>query len=335
MFVRTAPASVTLSTASGSLVGTTTSTVKTLTPATGSMTVVFQTSLFGGVAQGTTYYVLAKYTGATNQITLTATDGGSTPVSLATANGSMSLIAAGWDNVIPGKPNAALLDTSTYYFIEPTLSYSAPPFTQTPVTLPNQTTGYTAVGYGDGYWLALGSNSTVLARSVVGSTWTTSTLPASTTWTGIGYGNKYWVALRSSSNLSHYSNDNGVSWKQATMPSTAAWRYIAFGNNAFVAIDNTSASNKAAYSTNYGATWTASTLSSSPASGWKGLAYGGGVFVAIPGGSTNFVSYSTDFGVTWNLGTLPSTTTWESIAYGNGRFVAVSSTSGAAAYRFN
>lgn len=335
MFVRTAPASVNLSTASGTLTGTSTSVVKTLTPETGSMTVVYQTSLFGGITQGTTYYVLSKITGGTNQITLTATDGGSTPVTLTTATGSMSLLAAGWDNVIPGKANAALLDTSSYYFIEPRLSYSAPPFTQVSVTLPSQTTAYTSVGYGDGYWLALGTNTTTLARSVNGTTWTTATLPASTTWSGLGYGNKYWVALRTASNLSHFSNDNGVTWKQATMPSSANWTHIAFGNNIFVAIDNTNSSAKVAYSTNYGSTWSSATLSLTPASGWKSIAYGGGVFVAVPGGSTNTVSYSTDYGATWATATLPITTTWESVAYGNGRFVAVSSTSNKPAYSFN
>ena len=336
MFVRSASTPVTLTTATGTLVATAPGLRTTLTPAAGSMSVVYQTSLFGGVVQGTTYFVLAKTAGTPNQITITATDGGTTPVTLVTNNGIMSLVTSGWDNVIPGKPNVSLFDTSTFYFIEPRLTYSAPPFTQVAQTLPSVGGNYTTIAYGNGTWMALGTN-TAVAKSSNGTTWTNTagTGLVSTTWTGLGYGNKYWVALRTNSSSCYYSNDNGVSWLTGTMPSVANWTHIAFGNNTFVAIDNTNSSAKVAYSTSYGKTWTAATLSLTPATGWRSLAHGGGVFVAIPNGSTNTASYSLDFGATWATATLPRTTTWQSVAYGNGRFVAVSSASGTAAYSFD
>lgn len=336
MFVRTASAPITLTTASGTLIATAPGLRTRLTSESGSMSVLYQTSLFGGVVQGTTYFVLNKIAGTPNQLTITATDGGTTPVTIVTNNGLMSLVASGWDNVVPGKPNVSLLDTGTFYFIEPRLTYTAPPFTQVSQTLPSVGGNYATIAYGNGHWLALGTNEAV-AKSVDGTTWTNLNgigLPTAT-WTGLSYGNKYWVALRSNSSSCYYSNDNGVSWLTGSMPSVANWSHIAFGNNTFIAIDNTSNSAKIAYSTSYGKTWTAATLSLTPADGWRSIAHGAGTFVAIPNGNTNTASYSLDFGATWATATLPRTTTWQSVAYGNGRFVAVSSASGTAAYSFD
>ena len=329
---KTTPASFALITASGTMTGTSTGAKFTLTSASGTMSAVFQSSLFGGITQGTTYYVYAINSGSPNNFSVTATSGGASPITLTAGTGSMQMGEAGWDHVNPGQVIRTLLDTTTLYYIEPKLTYSAPPFTQTAKTLPTQATAYTAVGYGNNTWLAVGTNSTVLAKSTDGSTWSSITMPTSAAWTGIAYGAGYWVTVASGGTTAQYSNSDGLSWKASTLPSSATWTHIAYGNGTFVAVDAGAASQKVAYSTTYGRTWADATLPS--AQTWTDVAYGGNIFVVVATSGTT-AAYSTDGGVTWASSVLPRSTTWSSVAYGNGRFVAVSSTSGTAAYSFD
>jgi hypothetical protein len=303
----------------------------TQTAALGSMNVVYQSALFGGIVKGTIYYVLAITTGSPNTFTITATDGGVSAVSLTTTSGSMLMVESGWDHVVPGTTIQSTLNLTTTYYIEPKVTFSDPAFTQTAVTLTTQGANYTALGYGGGYFLGLGT-SNVLARSADGTTWSSTTGPASATWTSIAYGNGYWVLIASGTGTSYYSNSvTGVvgDWKTATLPSSATWTDCAYGAGTFVAIDGGASSTKAAYSTTFGSTWTASTLPATAT--WKSICYGEGIFVAIATSGT-VAAYSTDFGATWASATLPRSTTWSSVAFGNGRYVAVSSTSGTTAY---
>ena len=332
MQIRTTPASFTLITASGSMGGSSTTGKYTLTSAAGAMSAVFQSSLIGGISQGTTYYVYAINSGSPNNFSITATSGGGSAIALTAGNGSMQVVEAGWDNINTGWPILSVLDTTTLYYIEPRLTYTAPPFTQTSATLPTQGTAYTAIASGAGLWLAVGTNSNVLSRSSDGSNWTSTTMPTSAAWTGIAYGAGYWVCVASGGTIAQYSNSTGQSWKSAVLPSSATWTHTAYGNGVFVTVDAGAASQQAAYSLTYGRTWIAATLPS--AQTWTGVAYGGGVFVAIATGGT-VAAYSTD-GINWVAsGVLPRSTTWSAVAYGNGRFVAVSSTTGTAAYSFD
>ena len=77
------------------------------------------------------------------------------------------------------------------------------------------------------------------------------------------------------------------------------------------------------YSDDKGATWTAT--NASEASGWRGVAYGDGVWVAVANSGTNRVMYSEDNGVTWTSASASEQGSWYKVAYGDGRFVAVSS----------
>ena len=73
-----------------------------------------------------------------------------------------------------------------------------------------------------------------------------------------------------------------------------------------------------------GETWTSYTPSTS--SGWRSVAYGNGIFVAvgeIGGAGTGDIMTSQD-GATWTSQTTPVTAEWTSVAYGNGIFVVVS-----------
>ena len=331
MTVRTTAIAKTLTAASGTMTVATTSVQLTVTSALGTMNSVYQSALFGGITKGTTYYVLAITAGSPNTFTITATDGGVSAVTLTTSTGSMLMAEAGWDHVVPGTAIQSTLNLTTTYFIEPKVTYSDPAFSQAAVTLTTQGANYTALGYGDGYFLGLGT-SNVLARSADGTTWSSTLGPASATWTSISYGNGYWVLTASGTATSYYSNSVTVvaaDWKTATLPSSAAWTASAFGAGVFVAIDGGAASVKAAYSTTYGSTWATANLPATTT--WTSVAYGKGIFVAVATGGTA-AAYSTDLGATWASATLPRSTTWSSVTFGAGRYVAVSSTTGTTAY---
>ena len=68
------------------------------------------------------------------------------------------------------------------------------------------------------------------------------------------------------------------------------------------------------------------TIRTLPATGaWKAVVYGGGGFVAITGGNPTDVAATSTDGITWTARTLPAEIDWSSIAYGGGVFVAVGS----------
>lgn len=328
VLVKTGGTDFVLTTASGTMTGTSTSAKRLVTNGSGSMTATVSTSVFGGVTANTIYYVYSIGVG-TFQVT-SASNGGS-PVAVSTASGSMNIATVGWDHINPGTAIAFLDSTSTYY-IEPRITYTEPGFTQTASTITSLAAGtsYVAMAAGNNYWIALPNNYATGSGSSDGINWTPITLPVTSVWTSIAYGNSYWVAVANSSNTAIFSSNNGAGWRTSTLPSSSTWNNIAYGAGSFVAI--TTGNNAAAYSTNYGYSWSSATLPTSTS--WSSLAYGAGIFVAIASSGTTS-AYSTNGGATWTSSTLPASTTWSSIAYGNGRFVAVSSTSNTTAYSFN
>ena len=120
-----------------------------------------------------------------------ASSGSVTPVSLNNDSGTMTVVAAGWDHVIPGKAIASALDLTSQYIIEPRLTYSAPGYLATARTLPSSQE-WTAVTYGAGYYVAvsgtpLGANTA--AYSADGKNWSLSgQLPTSQNWQSVTYG---------------------------------------------------------------------------------------------------------------------------------------------------
>lgn len=328
MIVKTASADKTLVTASGTMTGTTTTPKILGTSATGSMTATIGTSTFGGVSTGTTYYVLSVGSGT---FTLTATDGGVTPVTLTTATGSMSLAAEGWDHIIPGTPIQSALDSSSLYYIEPRIQFSDPGFSQVSTTLVSQSPNtYTAMGYGNGYFIAIASASAVAAISTDGTNWTSLALPSADTWIDIAYGNGYWVLVAGNTQYAYYSSANGYGWRRSTLPSNNDWLHVVYGNGKFVAICPSGLSGAVAASSDNGATWSSGSMPFGTPASWTNIVYGAGKFVAIASGSGQ-AAYSTN-GTSWTACTLPRTGDWTDIAYGNGRFVAITTTTGKSAY---
>jgi hypothetical protein len=341
MIARTCPTAFVLSGTTGSMVGSSTNTVKTLTlSVTGSMTATFSTSLFGNPVIGTTYYVqsIPNPIGSTFAVsastgTVSGTSTSATPIGLLTNTGSMNVAAVGWDHINPGTTIQSALDNSSVYYIEPRVSYSAPVFGQFIFTSAIALTSginWSAMAYGAGYWIALPNSGQTAAGSSDGTTWTNITLPSSQPWSSIAYGNGYWVAVSGSnvipSTIAVVSKANGAGWRTSTLPASVYWSSVVYGNGIFVAL--ASNTTNAAYSTNYGTSWASATLPSN--SNWSGIAYGNGIFVAIATGGTA-AAWSTN-GITWTASTLPSNTTWSSITFGQQTFVAVSSTSAVPVY---
>jgi hypothetical protein len=272
MTARTCPQATTLAGATGSMSGTSTNTVKTITlSSSGSMTATFSTSLFGGVTIGQTYYIqslptVTSFAISLNQGTISGTSTSATPVTLLTKTGSMNVAAVGWDHINPGTPIANNLDSTSVYYIEPRLTYGNPLFGQTTYTSNvglAVSASWISMAYCNGDWLALPSNGQTAASSTDGQTWTSLTLPSSTTWSSLAYGNTYWVAIATGSNTVAVSKANGLGWRTSTLPSSTTWSNVAYGNGTFVAI--ATGTSTGAYSTNYGSTWascqTSSTLS--------------------------------------------------------------------------
>lgn len=109
-------------------------------------------------------------------------------------------------------------------------------------------------------------------------------------------------------------------WTSRSPTTSAANLYACATNGArFVVVGATSA-NPGVYSNDNGATWT---LNGIHQAAWRGLCFGGGLFVAVAntGGGTPLASTSSD-GITWTSQTI-GTADWEDVFYGGGLYVAV------------
>ena len=169
---------------------------------------------------------------------------------------------------------------------------------------------------------------------------TAEALPSSGTWSSVAFAGSRFVAVRtSSSNATAFSID-GQSWSPGgNLTASANWVSIAAGEISdtlyYVAIR--SGSNAAAYSTDGGGTWTATTLPTVTNTNWTAITYYDGQFVAVRSGSTG-AAYSTT-GTSWATGSLPSTASWSDVVGGTigsvSYFVAIASGGTAAAYSFD
>jgi hypothetical protein len=330
---RTTGPTIILSTASGTLTGTSTTVKKQLTSDAGTMVGTFSVPILGGITQGTTYYVRTITPGTTNTFTITTTSAGATNVTLTDTTGSMKVGQIGWDHINPGTPLVSSFNSTSVYSIEPRIIYPKPVLTSTTTLAVSQAIGvsYISIGYGNGKFVGLANADVTLAVSTDATIWSSQQLPSSATWSSIAYGSSYWVIISSAG--------TGIS------------------------------GSKVLYSNSDLATWKTAYLPTIGA--WSKVVYGNGKFVAITNNSASS-AYSNNFGATWSSGsglpnttwsglaygagvfvavatggtvaaisadgiswtssTLPSSTSWSGVAYGNGRFVAVSSVTSKAAY---
>ena len=187
---------------------------------------------------------------------------------------------------------------------------------------------WNTVCYGNDKFVAIANNTTTMAYSTDGISWTEGTLPISQYWSSVCYGNGKYVAITYSIIMA-YSTD-GIDWTQGNMPSRQNWGIVCYGNGKFVAITNgNDGSNIMAYSTD-GINWTQGNMPSKQK--WESVCYGNGKFVAVAGNTkSNIMAYSTD-GINWTQGNMPSTQFWTSVCYGNGKYIAIIYSSNIMAY---
>ena len=294
--VRTTSAPFVLTTDTGTLTGTSTVFKEVFDAASGTMTGSFTVPIIGEVSRGTTYYVNAITPGINNKFSVSTIPSG-TNVPLTDSTGSMSMGEVGWDHVNPGTDLVIAFDSSTVYSIEPRVTYSSPTMA-------------------------------VLVSSLI-------TLPPGVFYIAAAYGNGNFVALPASTNVISVLPNAGASWVQGQLPSSANWTDIAYGNRYWVIISSAGTSipgSKVLYSNSDLVTWKTSYLPS--IASWSNVAYGNGIFVAITSNSSSS-AYSTNYGTAWNAGSGLSNTTWSGLAYGNGKFVAVATGGTIAAYSTN
>ncbi len=181
----------------------------------------------------------------------------------------------------------------------------------------NNTTYYPIkLAYGNGK--VISRNSTYgFYSSDLGKTWSSGTLSGAG-GTAVAYGNGKYVCLptSSSSTKGSYSTD-GINWSLFTLNTGAGGNYrkIIHAAGKFVAVNSTTESIYYSYDA---LTWyRASVPINKP---WVDIAYGDGVFLAVPSSSSNTsIAYSND-GINWEEVTLPVAASWRAIGFGVGTF---------------
>lgn len=325
--------------------------------------IIFTGQTFGGIVNGTQYYI-SSIVGS--DITVTTVIGNPN-TSLITQTGSATATANGL---------LGSVHQDTVYFVTAT-NFTATTFSVStsisgvPITLSSGTGFMTvnAVGWDhiNPGWYIEPTLDTTSVYSIEPRI--TFDKPAYSTLSGalitpqasVAFGNDVYITVGSGS--TSLRSVDGVTWtSSSSLPNSGPWTDIVFANGAFIAISevsNTAASSidglswstvsvtspsiigagrtgfiaaqtgtSLAYrTTNNGSSWSSLTLPTSGA--WTGIAFGGSTWVII---SELTFLYSTDNGDTWSSATIPSAAEWTSVAYGNGRFVAISTADTAAAY---
>jgi len=178
------------------------------TAVTTSSIIIGTTLTVGGLTSGTIYpgmlltggsilantYIVANQSGSGAGSTWTVSVSQNLASTDLSGSVAVPVYEAGWDHVVPGTTIQPLLDATSAYTIEPTLSYTAPGFTSTAITMTAAvSTTWSSVAYGQGTFVAI-SNATGVAstaKTTDGTTWAAGgALPtdASSTWGRVVYG---------------------------------------------------------------------------------------------------------------------------------------------------
>jgi hypothetical protein len=179
-----------------------------------------------------------------------------------------------------------------------------------------------AVGYGNGVYVVVGNEGTLLS-STNGVNWTKRSSGTTAALNSIVYANNLFVVV--GENGTALSSVNGTLWGRRTSGTTEFLYDVTYGGGKFVAVSDTGT---VVISTN-GTTWT---LKNWITPGCYGVAYGNGKFVSV--GATydcpsffcyyNVATYYSTDGTTWSAVVRPGLPLAVSdVAFGNGVFVAV------------
>jgi hypothetical protein len=212
----------------------------------GSLTGSGWTALAYGVVSGVSTWV-AVQNGSNN--TAYSTNGGTTW----TAGGTLS-VSGTWSCIAFGNGKFITLLGSASSTTANISSNGGSTWTATG-TLPSAT--WTAVAYGAGTWVAIGTNGTTAAYSTNdGTSWTAATLPSISTWTSVTYGNGKFVAVANGT-AAAYSVD-GITWYGVTLPVSSNWSKVRYGQGVFAIVSSSSTSTL--LSSEDGLFWTTRTL---------------------------------------------------------------------------
>ena len=166
----------------------------TLTVGTLTSGVIYPGMLLTGGSVLPNTYVVANQSGSGAGSTWTVSVSQNLASTALTGTVAVPVYEAGWDHVVPGTTIQPLLDATSGYIIEPALSYTAPGFTSTAVTMTAAaTTTWAGLAYGQGKFVAT-SNATGVASTATtadGTTWAAGgALPTdmSAKWGSIVYG---------------------------------------------------------------------------------------------------------------------------------------------------
>jgi hypothetical protein len=130
--------------------------------------------LSGGSVLPNTYIVANISGGSTNGSTWVVTVSQNLASTALTGTISVPVYEAGWDHVVPGTTINPILDATSAYIIEPTVSYTGPGFTSSSITMTAAaSTTWAGLAYGQGTFVAT-SNATGVtstAKTTDGTTW--------------------------------------------------------------------------------------------------------------------------------------------------------------------
>lgn len=201
--------------------------------------------------------------------------------------------------------------------VEPFNWYRAKP-------LPTDNISLRAVEYGNGLFVAVGTNSAgtvgVCFTSPDGIEWTQRTIP-NALYTAIVFGNGLFIALGANTTVAATSPD-GITWTSITVP-IGLWEDAVYSpeESLYVAVGGAGGTNKIITSPD-GTNWTARTHPD-PTFASKKVTYGNGKFIAGGGSSGPKVIESSD-GITWTNVTLNYTSPMSyctGLAFARGYFV--------------
>ena len=134
------------------------------------------------------YYIrTANFSSTGFSVSLTGAAGSVVSISNNVTALTISLLAAGWDHVVPGTTIDNALDLTSSYIIEPRIEYSHPGYTATSRTI--QTDAYNTVLFGSNRYIAITGTGTASSYSLDGKTWTAGgALGASASWISSTFG---------------------------------------------------------------------------------------------------------------------------------------------------
>lgn len=189
------------------------------------------------------------------------------------------------------------------------------------------------VAYGHAGFCAVSSlsSSQPVMTSTDGTTgWTLRTIAnvaGSFTPNDVAYGNGTYVIVGPTGvDLVRTSTDTAT-WANRSASSANSWRSVCFGNGRFVAISGSGTGDRAMYSDDNGASWTAATTPTPSGDlSWRYVAYGGGVYVAVGDTGTGTRVMTSATGTAFTLRTSAADNSWRSVCWGNGVWVKVAIT---------